>query len=236
MTNKTKIIMIKKIQFISVSLMLLALSFSSCKKKVEESPDMGADYFPIEQGVFISYQVESIVWDDNNQTVDTTLYQLRTEIDTSFTDNEGRKSYRWKRYTKTDTSDWKYDHTYAFTKTNSRLETVEGNNRYVRMAFPVRLGANWDVNAFNKKDRQEAKYIDVDASINIGGESFDKCAIVLLEDNSSLINDYFQEDIYARGVGLVKRTDIHVDKKITGEITKGYKNTYIVYEHGVISY
>jgi len=228
--------MIKRQQFILISFILLALSFSSCKKTVEEAPDMGFDYFPVEQGVFVSYQVESIVWDDNNQTVDTTYYQLRTEIDSSFIDNEGRKTYRWKRYIKTDTTNWEFDHTYAFTKTNSRLETVEGNNRFVRLAFPVRLGAKWDVNAFNNKDRQEAKYIDVDASMKINNGNYDKCAIVLLEDNSSLVNNYFQEDVYARGVGLVKRTDIHVDKKISGEIIRGYKYTYIVYEHGVISY
>ncbi len=225
-----------KIHFFFLAILFFSMTFVSCKKEVEESPDMGSDYFPVEQGVFISYQVESIIWDDNNQTVDTTYYQLRTEIDTAFIDNEGRMSYRWNRYTKTDTTDWKYEHTYAFTKTSSRLETVEGNNRYVRLAFPVRLGAKWDVNAFNTKDKQEANYIDVDASIKIGNETFDKCAIALLEDNSSLVNEYYQEDVFARGVGLVKRVDTHIDKKLTGEITKGYKKTYIAYEHGVISY
>ena len=214
------------------SFFLLLLILASCSKEVEESPDMGFDYMPLEQGLFISYQVETIIWDDNNQTVDTTYYQLKMVVDTMFTDNMERKSYRWKRYIKTDTSDWVYDHTYAITKTNERVETVEGNNRYVRLAFPVRLGGHWDLNAFNTKDQIEAKYIDVNAPKSIGGKSFSQCAIALLEDNSSLINEYYQEDIYARNVGLVQRTNIHIDKKFTGEIYKGYKHSYKIYEYG----
>jgi len=215
-----------------LSFFLLLLFFTSCSKEVEEAPDMGYDYVPLEQGLFISYQVESIIWDDNNQTVDTTNYQLKMVVDTAFIDNMGRKSYRWNRYTKTDTSDWVYEHTYAITKTNERLETVEGNNRYVRLAFPVRLGSHWDLNAFNTKDQLEVKYIDVNVPKSIGGKSFSQCAIALLEDNSSLINEYFQEDIYARNVGLVQRTDIHIDKEFTGEINKGYKYIYKIYEYG----
>jgi len=213
---------------------IIMVSFYSCSKEVEESPDMGSDYFPVEQGIFVSYQVESIVWDDNTQTVDTTHYQLRMLIDSTFMDNAGRTSYRWKRFLKTDTTNWEYDHTYAFTKTNSRLETIEGNNRYVRLAFPVRLGSKWDVNAFNTQGSLKASYIDIDVSKKIGNESFEKCAIALLEDNSSLINEYYQEDIYARGIGLVKRINKHIDKKFTGEIVKGYKHTFVVYEHGFL--
>ncbi len=217
---------------IKYGLFALLIAFVSCAKEEEESPEMGYDYFPTEQGLYISYEVQSIIWDDNNQTVDTTYYQIKMLIDTTFTDNMGRKSYRWNRYLKTDTSDWVYDHTYAITKSTARLETVEGNNRYVKLAFPVRLGSHWDQNAFNTKDKLETKYIDVDAPKTINNKSFSKCAIVLIEDNSSLINEYYQEEIYAKGVGMVQRTDIHINKEFTGEITKGYKHIYKVYEYG----
>ncbi|MCK5857542.1 MAG: hypothetical protein KAG64_08630 [Bacteroidales bacterium] len=226
----------KKIHFFFFLTMAFVLTLWSCSKKVEDAPDMGSDYFPVEKGLFVSYQVESIIWDDNNQTVDTTYYQVQTVIDTQFVDNEGRVSHRWLRFIKTDTTQWAYDHSYAFTKTNSRLETVEGNNRYMRMAFPVRLGATWDVNAFNTEDKLKAKYIDVDAPKKIGSKNFEKCTIAILEDNSSLINEYYKEDIYARGVGLVQRIDKHIDKKFTGEIVKGYKHTYTVYESGLLSH
>jgi hypothetical protein len=224
---------------IRLSLLIIAVSILtllSCSKETEEAPDSGSDYFPVENGQYVKYQVESIIWDDNAQTVDTFYYQLQTIIDTQFVDNEGRVSYRWTQLKKTDTTQWAYVHTYAITKTESRLETVEGNNRYVRMAFPVRLSAIWNVNAFNTLDKLNAKYIDVDASKSIGGKMFDKCAIAILEDNSSLINEYYQEDIYARGIGLISRIDKHIDKKITGEIVKGYKNVYTIYESGIISY
>ena len=213
-------------------LFALLIAFSSCAKEVEKAPDMGYDYFPTEQGLYISYEVQTIIWDDNDQSVDTTYYQVKMVIDTMFNDNMNRPSYRWNRFLKTDTTDWVYDHTYAITKTTDRLETVEGNNRYVKLAFPVRLGNHWDENAFNIKEKLETKYIDIDAPRTINGKSFDKCAIALMEDNISLVNEYYQEEIYAKGVGLVQRTDIHIDKEFTGEITKGYKHIYKIYEYG----
>lgn len=219
---------------IRIQIIFLAFGFllASCTKEVEEPQDMGYDYFPVEQGLFISYEVQSIIWDDNNQTVDTSNYQIKMVIDTLFSDNMSRPSYRWIRYTKTDTSNWVYDHTFALTKTTDRLETVEGNNRYVRLAFPVRLGNHWDQNAFNTNDQLETKYIDVDVAKTILGINFSQCAIALIEDNSSLINEYYQEEIYARGVGMVQKIDTHIDKKITGEISKGYKHIYRAYKYG----
>jgi len=214
-------------------LLSLALFLASCSKEVEESPDMGYDFLPLKQGQFISYQVESIVWNDNNQSVDTSHFQMKMLVDTSFIDNLGRLSYRYIRFYKTDTTSWKYEHTFAITKTESRVETVEGNNRFVRLAFPVRLGVKWDVNAFNTLGKLDAEYIDVNVPFTINGKHFGQCAVALLEDNSSLINEYYQEDIYARTVGLVQRIDIHIDKKFTGEIVKGYKYKYQVYEYGV---
>lgn len=224
--------MIYKTNFSFIALAALLLSFFSCSKELEETPDMGYDYVPTEQGLFVSYQVQSIIWDDLNLSVDTTYYQVQMIIDTMFTDNMGRKSFRWNRYTKTDTTDWLYDHTYALTKTTERLETVEGNNRYIRLAFPVRLSNHWDINAFNIQDPIEAQFIDVDVPKTISSNKFSQCAIVLIEDNQSLISNDFQEDTYARGVGLVQRVDIHIKKEFTGEITKGYKLYYRAYDFG----
>jgi len=211
---------------------LLLLGVFSCSKEVEEPQDMGYDYFPVEQGIYSIYEVRAIIWDDNDQSVDTSFYQEKRVIDTIFTDNMGRKSYKWIRYTKTDTSDWKYEHTYAITKTTGRLETIEGNNRYLRLAFPVQLANNWDENAFNAKDEMQAKYIDVDMEKTINNKKFDQCAIVLLEDNTSLVNEYYQEEIYARGVGLIDKIDTHINKEISGKITKGYKYTYHILTYG----
>lgn len=219
------------LKYIFVVIALLGI-FNSCSKEEEEDPDMRFDYFPVEQGAFVSYQVQSIIWDDFTQTVDTTYYQIKMVVDTSFTDNLGRLSYSWNRYFKTDSTAWQYDFTYAFTKTHERVETLEGNNRYIRLAFPVRLSYHWDMNAFNTQDALEAKYVDVDVAKSIGGFNFSSCAIVLIEDNSSLINEYYQEELYARGVGMVERTDIHVDKLFSGEITKGYKYFTTVSDYG----
>jgi hypothetical protein len=216
-----------------LALALMAGLMFSCSKEEGEPTDMGYDYFPLEQGSYIIYTVESIIWDDNDQTIDTTNYRVKMQIDTTFTDNLGRLSYRWLRYIQADTATrWTYDHTFALTRTAERMESVEGNNRFVRLAFPVKTAISWDVNAFNTEDALQAKYIDVGFSKSIGGKTFDDCALVLLEDNSSLINEYYQEEVYARGIGMIRRYDRHVDKKFTGEITKGYQHTYSILTYG----
>ena len=226
MNNKTK-------AFYPLIFILISLWVVSCSKETSEPVDMGFDYFPLEQGRWIIYDVRSIVWDDNNQTVDTTYYQLKTEIDTSFYDNMGRLSYRWNHYMKNDTATrWYYIHTFALTQTPERLESVEGNNRFVRLAFPVQTSISWDVNAFNTQETLEASYIDVGFSKKINGKDFGDCAQALLEDNSSLINEYYQEEIYGRGVGMLEKVDKHIDKKFTGEIIKGYFISYQIVSYG----
>jgi len=214
-------------------IILFVLGATSCSDKEGEPTDMGYDYFPVEQGRFVVYEVESIIWDDNDQTVDTTNYQIKMQIDTAFYDNLDRLSYRWLQFTKADTATrWTYDHTFGITQLASRLETIEGNNRFVRLAFPVEVAVSWDVNAFNTQKALNAQYIDVGFSRSINGINFSDCADALLEDNTSLINEYHQEEIYARGVGMIYRYDRHVDKKFTGEITKGYQHTYKILTYG----
>ena len=226
MTHKTK-------AFYPLIFILISLWVVSCSKETADPVDMGFDYFPLEQGRWIIYDVRSIVWDDNDQSVDTTYYQLKTEIDTTFYDNLGRLSYRWNQYMKSDTSTrWYYTHTFALTRTPERLESVEGNNRFVRLAFPVQTSISWDVNAFNTQEPLNASYIDVGFSKNINGKDFGDCAQALLEDNTSLVNEYYREEIYGRGVGMLEKVDKHIDKELTGEITKGYFVRYQIVSYG----
>ena len=223
-----------KVSLLFAILSIALLSLYSCKKDVDPPMDMGYDYFPVGEGMYITYNVQSIIWNDFTQTVDTTIYQLKKSIDTVFYDNLGRESHKWIRYVKTDSTDWIYEHTYAITKTNDLVETIEGNSRYTKLIFPIRTGNSWDVNAFNTQDPINAKYIDVDIPYVVDGYAFSQCAIALWEDDVSLIHMNYQEELYAKGVGMIERTDIQIEHE-TGkpdEITKGHKIIHSIIDYG----
>jgi hypothetical protein len=75
----------------------------SCKKnrELEENPDLGYDYFPLNLGKYIEYDVDSTAY-IQLPTADTIIakYRIKEVIDSIFKDNQNRDTYRITRYKK----------------------------------------------------------------------------------------------------------------------------------------
>jgi len=218
----------KKLSFILISIIIT--TFYACEKDTESPVNMGYNYFPIETANYSIYQVDSIVWDDYNQTIDTFHFVVKLLIDSSFTDNSGRLSYRWKKYLKNDSSQWVFNTNYTITKSSQRLETIEENMRYIKLIFPVVAGSNWDSEALNIDDATNAIYSDVDFATSILNINYDSCAQVIYEEEVNLIQEIVHHEIYARDVGMIYRKDIHKQNKLN--FLQGYNVEYKLIEYG----
>jgi len=86
----------------------------------------------------------------SNQQVETRSYLMRYTIDSSFLDNQGRKSYRIIRMIRDtlQTQPWKPDGSFYITTTPSQMEWIEDNLRQVKLQTPLRPGAQWNGNRF----------------------------------------------------------------------------------------
>ena len=176
----------------------------SCKSDVSPPEDSGYDYFPLEIGHWISYQVDSVVHDDLVGIHNHFSYQVKELIESSFTDIEGDTAFRIERYKRnSDTLEWTLSDIWTTKRTNTLAEKVEEDVRYVRLAFPTRLNKTWDNNAMNTHEEWESEILGVQNVYDNGVVVFDDvCEVSIVNDPNAITVDLGQQ-IYAKGIGLI---------------------------------
>lgn len=87
-------------------------------------------------------------------------------------------------------------------------ERIEENQRYLVLKFPAFEGVRWNGNQFNNFGPQEFKYQTIDTNVVIRGVTYENCVMVVQKaDTNNFISDKFAYEIYAPGIGLVKKYD-----------------------------
>lgn len=221
----------------------------SCKKKkIETPPDVGYDYAPTTLGKYVIYDVDSTIYDDFNDDTTYYKYRIKEKLEETYIDNQGRSAIRMVRYIKKynplvsyDNIPWTVKDVWNYTKTNTALEVVEEDVRFVKLIFPANEGSTWNGNAQNTLDEMEYKYKYVNQAESINGTVFDNVAYVEQKDDKlkNVIHRQFYIEKYAKNVGLIYREikDLYSNAVVAGipveqRIEKGiiYKLTYV--SHG----
>jgi len=187
-----------------IFLLISSLIFiiSSCLKPANQGADFQYEYFPIDVGSWIEYEVIDIT--HTSITSDTLNYYLKEVKANEFIDNEGEISQRLERY-------WKFDINEEYTikdiwyskVTNTTAEKVEENNRYTKLIFPIKFGAYWDGNAYNSFLEWEYEYDSIHEPYIINGLSFDSTLRVQQRDFSTAVEYEKCHEIYAKHVGMI---------------------------------
>jgi len=214
-----------------ISIISVLIFLISCDKNETEEPiDMGYNFFPVEQSIYSIYEVDSIVWDDFNNSIDTFSYTVKLLVDSQFTDNAGRTSYWWKKYSKTDTTNFSFSSNYSITKTSSRVETLVENIREINLIFPLYTGARWNSNSLNSNEATDAICDEIDFQKTILNNTYDSCASVVYQDDVSLSDEFVHKATFARNVGIIYEKRIQKVLKITG--MRGYIVEYKLSSYG----
>lgn len=208
--------------FLRWSICFSILPLLACEKEGEPPPALHKDHFPIEPGHSVTYEVDSMFHDSALGIHDTDHYFIRREIAGTFIDGEGRKSYRIERFRKDSTEgEWRIQDVWVANRNERRAEQVEENRRFIKMVFPVRSGQQWDGNAYNTLEEEDYEYEDVHEAITIEGERVDSSVKVLQKDINNLIEREFAQEIYAKGIGMVRKMELDLETYTSGEIRKG---------------
>lgn len=204
-------------RYIYLSVVLFLIAFWGCKRTEEEQPDMGYNYVPLEVGHYIIYEVDSIVYNDFNGDTLHYHYQLKELIESTYADNAGRPTQRLERYIRyyndsvsIDSLPWSIARVWNMTRTNTELERMEENQRYLRLRFPPRDGQSWDGNVYNALGSWEYVYADVDVPFSSGSLQWDSTLLVKQKDETNLINRRYYAERYARNIGLIEKQIVDV--------------------------
>lgn len=133
-------------------LAIAAITVFSCNEKEEFNTEALQDYLPLAKGKYISFRLDSTVFTNFGTVTEIHSYQEKHVIDTVFTDNQGRTSYRVYVYQRDSagTQSWQpTTSTYYVTPLTDQVETVdESNFRLIKMHLPLRDGYSWKGNKY----------------------------------------------------------------------------------------
>lgn len=196
-----------------IFLLCIGILALQCRKdsSVDNSTvDLGYNYYPDEIGSYTIYEVDSIDYDDKIHPPDTFRYLLKEVIAEKFPDNTGRPTLRLERFHKIykdtipyDSMQWVGPRIWTANKTATTLEKKEENITYLRLIFPVQEGKTWNGNTYNTLGQKEYEVIAADEPGSVNNLSFDSVAVIKQYENINFIEERYEEEKYARNVGLI---------------------------------
>lgn len=228
-----------------IGLFFISLFFISCKKENETfTTESVNDYFPLQVGKYITYNLDSTLYINFGQKDTLISYQVQDRVDAQITDNLGRPGYRIIRYIRHDSSqDWIPDNTFMAIPTGTSIEYVENNLRFLKLEMPVKQDFSWKGNSYidtysinsalQYLDDWDYIYDSIDVPLTINSLSFDSTLKVFQRDESegddpSLPTTQYADrtyafEKYAKGVGLIYREFLHWEYQGPESPEYGYK-------------
>ena len=216
--------------------LLTAGSFYSCKKESILPSSPSFNYFPIEAGKWVEYDVDSIFHAENDNNNDDSVYsyhfQVREEIDTSYADGQGRPTQVVLRYKRnTDLDPWTLTSVWTQTLSLSSAYRTEENVPYHKLAFPINNSTTWDGNDANTEEEEMYEYDDFHIARTIGGLTFDSTLTVLQRDEDNYVERIFGKEIYATGDGMITKVRDDLEKR-NGIVVKGLEYKMVMRDYG----
>lgn len=203
----------------------------SCSKipKDDVEPYKGRNYFPVNTGHELVYDVEKITINSAIDLWDTVHFQLKERITGSFTDSLGRQTQILERSVKNDTTAGEFDpyQTWYSCLLTSTGHRVENNIRYIKLTFPQNISQYWNCNSLNSFGERYYRYIKLHEPMVMGSLSFDStCTVMELKDSSATRAWYHMEQ-YATNTGLIYKINQDINFVNNGNDTTGtiYRET-----------
>lgn len=217
--------MIKK----SLPFLLLAFALNialfSCRKPDDKPapPQAEQEYYPLEVGKYVIYDVDSTVWDDTFCIERFYNYQIMHIVSDTFTDNQGRPSYRIDtRIRRRPEDEWTSHEVFYATNSTATLEIVEHEFRFIKMVFPIVDKKTWKGNSYIVTDDPVNSYLyDWNYTyVNVGEtytselKEFENTVTVEHVDRAVSDPELFEDvaasrtrsrEVFASGIGMVYR-------------------------------
>jgi hypothetical protein len=195
-------------------------------------PDLTREYFPLQVGSFIAYQVDSIVFDDapGGNKLDTVSFQLKEEVASINITDFGDTIYYLHRYRRPDeTKAWALTDVWTTTTTGTEALRTEENLTFRKLNFPLKFGKRWESTAYINPETSvligtenvqpyeewEAEVLSFDKEGSVGDFTFTSGNVMTIDQANADdgVMKRFVHEIYVRNIGLVQRIDTILDSR-----------------------
>lgn len=226
---------------------LIIFAFASCKKESTtlDTASVG-DYFPLQVGKYITYDLDSTVFTNFNQNITIRHYQAKYQVEDTTTDNLGRKGFIIYRYLRSDsTQGWSIDNVFTAYNTGKSIEFNEDNLRFIKLVMPIDEGFSWKGNSYlpiypypmyqstGTSSTEDWNYIydSIGVPLTINSVTISNTLKVnevddSLGDPSLQPNEYayktYSVEKYGKGIGLIYRENFLWEYQPQYTISPGY--------------
>jgi len=221
----------KLIHFFSL---LILFSFLACNRKIEyEFPDL--NLYPIQKGKYRIYQVIDTTY--TTQGSIPKFYYKKEETDSNETDLKNRTISRLNIYKGNHLDSLTFSELWTQYKDANWAERIEGNTKYLVLKFPVKLNDSWNGNEFNNSGIENFVYLNIDTTVTINNITYPHCVYVQQRlNNTSLLNEINTYEIYAPGIGKIKRYDNYKKYNLNPNGTRSLTTDSYFYEETLLDH
>lgn len=220
-----------------ITLLMLALFFSSCEETVGDIDiDYGYAYFPLEIGKFVEFKVDSIIYDPSalGIDIDTTHSFVKEELVDKNINDEGNEVYTIHRSWKSNATDtYQVMDVWTVHRTSTQSVRTEENLPFINLVFPIRSGRSWDGTTFIDQStivfiagetmeffKSWDSYVKaIDREVTYNGLTFNDVVEVSHADSENLIEKRCVIEQYAKGIGLIFKSQMILDTQCNGDLT-----------------
>lgn len=213
--------------------------FHQCQPSANEHLTPGYEYFPLETGRYIIYDVQELKYNFNVAPVQRT-YQLKEVVGKLYSDVTGQPTYRLMRYRRpSEREQWQADSVWSVHIVNNEVIRTENGLDFVKLLFPVNSLLSWNGNQHNASEPDDYIMRNVGQSYYVLGKEFGETVTVVAQDDSTLTAQDKRLEVYARRIGLIykERTQVQfctATPACTGrsQIDYGIRQVYRIRTYG----
>jgi hypothetical protein len=195
-------------RFIQYSIFVCIVAFvAACNQnKAGEDINPGYDFFPLEKGRYVIYDIENIVHNVIG-TTDTFNYQIKEVIgDTISATDKSPFSYQLLRYKRTKNTDsWMLDSVWSIWRNANVLVKNENGEKFIKLSFPLKNAQKWNGNAYNNRDDDTYEVRLLGNRQYVNGLFYDNTVTIMQNDSLPLnyVNRDYRVEYYAKNIGLI---------------------------------
>jgi len=186
------------------------LSAGGCQSDTSDPVTPGYDYFPLETGRYIIYDVNERHYSLNTAPIQR-LYQIKEVVGASYTDVTGRQAYRLLRYRRSvESQPWLADSIWSGRLVDSEAIRTENGVDFVKLRFPVSDRLRWNGNRYNAVGEDEYEARNSGQSYRVSDKQFNETVTVVAQQDSTLLSQDKRIEVYAEQVGLIYKERVQL--------------------------
>jgi hypothetical protein len=165
-------------------------------------------------------------------------YQRRETVEAKYTDATGQDVYQVKRAYKNGAGIWQADSLFLVWRSTDRAFKSENGRIEVKLVFPIAEGVRWNRNEFDVEEEELSEITGIGETKQVGDSFYTNTLTVVQQNDSTLLSTQQKSEVYAEGIGLVRRKIRSVNYCSTPEcatqgiVSFGYVQTITLTKYG----